>query len=138
VTRQVSLAETLGRALDAMRDRAPSMYRALSAQLHIAATRLSVDDETVPLRSDGASIALDDGRAPFSVHVRSDRGTLLDVAAGRVDLVSAVLGDRLFVSGDVASLVALERAAALFVSWATCSPAAWPLFHRYRDDEGER
>jgi hypothetical protein len=137
VTSAVSLTSTLVQTLAAMRGQAPAMYASVSARLRNAPTRMYVDDEIIPLTSDGAVVALHEPLETFSVHVHTDRRTLLDLATGRAELVASILGDRLFVAGNIASLVAVDGALALFLSWAIRSPAARRLFQQYRD-EGRR
>lgn len=137
MTSAVSLASTLVQALAAMRGQAPVMYASVSARLRDAPTRMSVDDEIIPLTSNGAVVALHDHLETFSVHVDTDRRTLLDLATGRAELVASILGDRVFVAGNIASLVAVDGALALFLSWAIRSAAAQTLFQQYRD-EGRR
>ena len=134
MTAAPSIARAISGALLAMREQSPGVYGTLRMHVHDAATMLSVDDETVPLTSDGSRIDLDCRDAEFRVWVSTDRETLLDLAAARVDLVDAIVADRVVVVGDVASLVAAEHGLAAFLCWAIRSPAARSLFQQYADD----
>ncbi|HEY3817645.1 MAG TPA: hypothetical protein VGL81_10760 [Polyangiaceae bacterium] len=128
-----ALRATLGGTLAVMREEAPGAYGRLCLRLGEVTARLSVDAETVSLSCDGAVVDVDDRPADPRVTIRTDRATLLDLAAARASLVDTILDDRLFARAALPDLVAVEEALVVYLCWAIRNPRARALLRRYRD-----
>jgi hypothetical protein len=127
----------LGRSLEVMAAQAPPAYAGLARALAGLPLRLEVDGRCSVLSfADGRHRLADEGEA--RALLRTDRATILDLVAGRISLLEALRGERLWLQGSPASLVRLDEALRLYLAGAVRAPAFGPLLQAFRHDDPRR
>lgn len=122
-----SLAGLVSRTLDAIRDECPLAWSELLREgngLHVA---LVFDGEGFALRGTGRDLRVGGPGDDANVRVLSTVDALRRVIMGERSLVESIERDEIFVTGDPAALVRLDRLTWLFVAGAARSDSAAPL-----------
>jgi hypothetical protein len=119
-------------ALEALAREAPGEYARLADAAGGAGIRLRVDGPALVLRFRAGGHALEPGRAPAAVDVRTDRATIAALLGETLPLLEALASDRLRIDGDIRAVLRFEGSLAVFaeaVSRAPSFPALLAAYH---------
>jgi hypothetical protein len=128
---KLEFREFLARSLDLLGAETPQAHARLAHALDALPLALEVDAEAMLLVFERGRHALRDA-APASVLLRTTRSAILDLVDGRIGLVEALRGERLWLQGAVASLVRVDAALRAYLAGAVRSPSFLPLLADYR------
>lgn len=93
---------------------------------------IRVDGETVLVRFDGDRLVVTEALEPADGYGSTDRATVLDLLAGRIEVTAAVLADRLQLTGPAQAIVRISQAIEILLDVSTRAPALQQLADRYR------
>jgi len=122
----------LGRSLEAIRDSVPSQYSAIAAALQDYVVELRIDHETFSVGTQTGVLAVG-GPAP-SAHVRlaTASPTISSLIDGTLDLIDAVLGERIGLFGSVSQLLSFNDALAAYLHGAVRSSGQDEILRDFR------
>ncbi|NUZ05907.1 hypothetical protein [Piscinibacter koreensis] len=89
----------LAQAVEALKEQAPFAYRRFHAQFAPLRACLSPGDDTRTVWLDGDRLAIRDGVHDAAVRARFELATIDDLVDGRLTLLDALIGERLWLSG---------------------------------------
>ena len=102
---------------------------------------IAVGAEAVLVRFRGDTLEAEpvaDGEEPAADgHGATDRATVLDLLAGRIEVTEAVLADRLHLSGSTDSIMRIGQAIEILLDVSVRAPALQRLADRYRRESDE-
>lgn len=115
---------------------APALHARLREVVGTRTARIRLDDETVFARFDGASLVVLDATDGMEADGTggTDRGTTLDLLAGRLEVTDAILDGRLDATGEIEDLVRIFQAIEILLDGSTRNPMLQHLAFDYDID----
>ena len=95
---------------------------------------IAVDDESVLVCFVGLTLVVTEGGGPAHGYGFTDRRTVLDLLAARVEITEAVLNDRLQLTGTNDAIVRISQAIEILLDVSSRAPALQTLADRYRTE----
>jgi hypothetical protein len=127
-----TFASFLAESFALLRREADDVHGTLCRRLEGRTVAIRVDGEAVAVRFDAIRADVLGSHPSAEIEVSTTRAAILDVLAGDLNLLDAVLADRLVLRGAPAALLAFHDGLLLYVHGAVRAPSFPSLLRRFR------